>query len=166
MKRFFALMFVSIAACGDSEDTVGRLITPHASPVQLGDFWPQGSTEPELGNNGRTPYEWVLLLQSIGDEPVKVSKACLVGDTNNFILEGPEPSTTIPAGDEGAIRLTYGRTSPGSDKIAVVVTSNAENFPTLVVPVCAAVVADGAEKNKSVLPCEFSQSQIPENPCD
>ncbi|MEZ4459902.1 MAG: hypothetical protein R3E66_09265 [bacterium] len=165
MKRFFALMLLFAAACGGTEDANGPEVVPHVSPVQLGDFWPQGNTDPDYGNNERTPYEWVLLLQSVGDEPVKVSKACLVGDASNFIIEGPVP-TTIPAGDEGAIRLTYGRNNPGSDRVAVVVRSNAKNFPTLVVPLCASVVADGADKNKAVQPCEFPESDIPADPCN
>lgn len=161
MKWIGMLLLAVVAGCGAAEEAEGPQILPHVSPVQLGDFWPLGNNTPEPGNNERTPYEWVLLLQSVGDEPVNISKVCMIGDTNQFILEGPEPANAIPAGDEGALRLTYGRTSPGSDRAAVVVKSNAQNFPTLIVPVCASVVAEGAEKNKNVQPCEFPESQIP-----
>jgi hypothetical protein len=160
MKRVSLVVLAFLAACSGTEEAEGPLLVPHRSPVQLGEFWPQGNTDPEPGNVERTPYEWVLLLQSEGDEPVEVKKTCMIGDTTHFIIEGPIP-TTIPAGDEGAVRLTYSRQNAGSDRIAVVVKSNAKNFPTLIVPVCAAVVADGAEKNTNVQPCEFPESQIP-----
>jgi hypothetical protein len=154
IKRMCLVFCVFGAACGSGDDTDGPMITPHVSPVQLGEFWPQGTTDADPGNNERTPFEWVLLLQSTGDETLKVSKACLIGDASNFVLEGPVPAD-IRAGDEGAVRLTYGRTSPGSDRVAVLVESNATKFSRLIVPVCAAVVADGADKNKAIQPCEF-----------
>ncbi len=156
IKRMCLVFCVFGAACGSSgDDTVGPKITPHVSPVQLGEFWPQGAEDADPGNNERTPFEWVLLLQNEGDETLKVSKACLIGnDSNNFVLEGPVPAD-IRGGDEGAVRLTYGRTSPGSDRVAILVESNATKFSRLIVPVCAAVVADGADKNKAVPPCEF-----------
>lgn len=155
MKRICLIFCVFGAACGSSGDDLdGPMIEPHKSVVGLGEFWPPNSDAADPGNSERTPFEWVLLLQSKGDETLKVSKACLIGDSNNFVLEGPVPSEIRP-GDEGAIRLTYGRTTPGSDSVAVLVESNSSKNSRLIVPVCAAVVADGAEKNKNVKACEF-----------
>jgi len=151
------VVFLSIGAlvlsCGDTE-TGGAQIEPHVSPIQLGKFWPTGNETPDLGNRDRTPYEFVLLLLSSGDEDLNVSKVCLGGQDSNFELEGPIPNPIRP-GDQGAIRITYLRNSNGSDRAAIVVKSNATNFPTLVIPLCAEVVADGEAKN-IVTACEIS----------
>ena len=49
------------------------------------------------------------------------------------------------------VRLTYERDEPNGgddvDDIAVVIQSNATNFPTLVVPVCARVIPEGQERS-------------------
>lgn len=152
------VVFLSISAfmlsCGDTE-TGGAEIEPHVSPIQLGKFWPTGNEAPVLGNRERTPYEFVLLLLSSGDADLNVSKICLGGDDSNFELEGPLPNPIRP-GEQGAVRITYLRESTGSDKAAIVVKSNAENLPTLVVPLCAEVVADGEDKNIVSL-CEISE---------
>lgn len=156
MSRMVVFLVVGLMAlsCGDTESG-GAEIEPHVSPVQLGKFWPTGSETPELGNRDRTPYEFVLLLLSSGDADLNVSKICLGGDDANFELEGPLPNPIRP-GDQGAIRVTYLRTSTGSDRAAIVVKSNATNLPSLVVPLCAEVVADGEEKNIVSL-CEISE---------
>lgn len=148
--------------CGDTNDVgSGPEILPSVSPIQLGDLWPQGNEEQNLGSIERTPYEFVLLLQSTGDETLEIEEVCLIGDTSNFIVEGPVPSSVRP-GDEAGVRITYSRQSPGSDRILVGVRSNADNFPGLTVPMCARVVADGNEKNTNVPLCEFPEDQVPE----
>lgn len=113
----------------------------------LGEMWPLGAETPQPATNERAPYEWVLLLQNQCDDQLKIDSVCLVGDSiDNFIIEGPVP-TTVKRGDPGAVRVTYQRlTEGGPDNVAVIVKSNASDFPMLVVPVCGSVIADGQEK--------------------
>lgn len=162
-----SLVGLSFSACGgesgqEGEVCEGRQLIPHLSPISFGELNPLGNREPDLSSPQRTPFEYVLLLQSPCNEEVKIDKVCLVGDsakngsdTAQFELEGPEPGVA-KRGREAVLRLTYERQTPNeggdSDQVAIVVQSNAENHPTLVIPLCARVVADGTEK--SDLPCE------------
>ncbi len=151
----------SVFGCGDSEDIEsGPEILPSVSPIQLGDLWPQGNEEANLGSNERTPFEYVLLLQSTGDEMLEIDDVCLIGNSDNFIIEGPEPSSVRP-GDEAGVRITYSRQNPGSDNVLIGVRSNADNFPGLTVPLCGRVVSEDTEKNTNVSFCEFPEDQIP-----
>lgn len=63
-------------------------------------------------------------------------------------VENQELPATVQAGRDFGVRITYDRQSPSADadQVALVVQSNAANFPTLIVPVCARVIADGEEK--------------------
>lgn len=156
MKRLMFLSMLGLVACGDSE-LGGAEILPHVSPIQLGKFWPTGNTTPDPGNRERTPYEFVLLLQSKGESELVVDKVCLGDNSSNFEIEGPEP-TRINPGDQGAVRITYIRSSTGADRTALVVKSNAANFPDLVIPLCAEVVPD-QEPTNLVTPCEISAEE-------
>lgn len=151
-KCFIVVAALGIIGCrgGDGDD--GPLeILPHQSPARLGQMWPAtDDVPPDPGTNERVPFEWVLLLQTSSDA-IEIEEVCLVG-SDQFTIEGPVPED--PRRDEdAAVRVTYERTEPGGpDHAAIVVQSNAENFPTLVVPVCAQVIEDGAER--SIFECE------------
>lgn len=141
------------AACTEPE------ILPHQSPVHLPDtrLLVAGET-PDAGNRFATPYEWVLLLQSNCTTPVEINEVCIVGDDHNgqpgnkaFTIEGPAPAS-VPYGTEAAVRVTYdpdtentldadGDGNPDPDRVAIVIQSNAVNFPTLIVPLCARALA-------------------------
>ena len=135
-------------------------IEPHLSPVNFGDLYPSADGGTPGGQT--VPYEWTLLLMSKCKESVVVSKICIVGDKHNgvegskaFYIEGPEPAT-IPYDTEAAVRITYNPKEvntdtssdgkPDPDNVAIVVQSNAKNFPTLVVPMCARYVPAGTAK--------------------
>jgi hypothetical protein len=141
-------LLVAAGGCGDSASEVaGSTIIPHLAPVSFGERYA-----------GQQPYEWVLLLRSTGGQKLKIDEICLVGDEEDgsdvaqFVLEveDQELPATVEAGGDFGVRLTYQRQEPNAgddaDQVAVVVQSNASNFPTLVIPVCARVVADGAER--------------------
>lgn len=139
-----AFSLALLVGCGDAEGGDGAVeILPHQSPVGLGQLWPLGDAEANPGDPERVPFEFVLLLQSNGG--LEIDEVCLIG-SDQFAVEGPVPST--PKRDEdAAVRITYERTDVGGpDQAALIVQSNAENFPTLVVPVCAQVVADGSPR--------------------
>ena len=159
LKASVAALFVGllVAGCGDAADSSGGpAILPHQSPVSFGELYPQGNRDPEPGSSLRTPYEWVLLLQSSGDDALKINKVCLVGtredgaDVSAFTVEveNQDLPATVESRRDFGVRLTYDRQSPtaDADQIALVVQSNATNFPTLIVPVCARVIAEGEER--------------------
>ena len=133
--------------CGDGDGGGAVEITPDKSPIRMGQLYPLGENAEDPGTNERVPYEVVLLLKTESGA-LDIEKVCLEGPADavaQFALEGPVPAT--PKRDEdAALRITYERQAPGPiDNVAVIIQSNAENFPTLVVPICAQVVADGSE---------------------
>lgn len=140
-----AVMFAGCSGEGGGGDVD---ILPNVSPIRMGQMWPLGENTEDPGTNERVPFEVVLLLKTESGG-LEIEKVCLEGSADalaQFALEGPEPES--PKRDEdAALRITYERQAPGGpDNVAVVVQSNAENFPTLVVPVCAQVVPDGQER--------------------
>lgn len=140
------LLFISLLGCtereGEIERCPGTSIAPHVTPVNFGEL--------AVGDDGdyqdpqQTPYQWTLLLHSQCDEEVHIDEACLIGNDGSapeqFFMEGPEPEVASLA-EDAVVRLTYDRqTTHGDgeqDDYALVVQSNAEDHPTLVVPICA-----------------------------
>lgn len=178
LRLVAAACLVALAAtgCGDNGEGDGSAeILPHQSPASFGEMYPTGNNDPDPTGNVRTPFEWVLLLQSTGDAPLEINEVCLVGDeedgsdVDQFTLEveNQELPATVDAGGEFGLRLTYDRQDPNegddADQIAVVIQSNASNFPTLVVPVCARVIADGEERG--TVECQ-SPVTVPEGESD
>ena len=172
---------IGAAGCGGgsnnaSSDCTGPKILPHKSPIRFREFKPPPGDEAKenTGDTERVPFASTLLLQSTCSKNVEVSEACLVGeedqgdnDTKYFTLEGPEPKK-ISGSNDGAVRITYDRKNPNPgddvDNVALVVQSNAKNFPTLVVPVCARVVGEGTEdKDRELVECSSPVTVEPGN---
>ena len=159
-----AMQLVATAPACDSSDEActGPEILPHLSPVNLGNFFPLGQGEtPDPGSPEKVPYEVTLFLRNTCQKPLVIEAACIVGDAHNgdeddpaFTIEGPVPKT-VASGDVAAVRLTYDSDkfnkdldddkTRDPDQIAVVIQSNAKNFPTLVVPVCAMIIPNDEE---------------------
>lgn len=160
-----------VAGCdsASSSGCEGPEILPHLSPANLGNFHPLPSGEAaDPGDPASVPYEVTLFLRSTCSAPLVIDRVCVVGDAHNgdesdpaFTIEGPVPAT-VNKGDAAAVRLTYDNShvnrdlnSDGArdpDRVAVVVQSNAVNFPTLVVPVCAAIIP--ADENATAFSCD------------
>jgi hypothetical protein len=146
--------------CSGSDDDLftevceGRQLVPHLSPVSFGELRPLGSATEDLHDASRTPYSWPLILHAPCDQEVTIDRACIVGDTDHFTLEGPSDDVAS-RGNDSAVRITYNRQTPNSgdeqDNIAIIIESNAEDSP-LVVPLCARVV-DGSPDNSEPLDC-------------
>jgi hypothetical protein len=168
------------AGCGGGEKggetCTGPEIWPHRSPANFREAYPPGDGEANRGDPTRTPFEWTLHLESLCERDVEVETACLIGEENDggasdaehFQLEGPEPST-VTRDTDGLMRLTYDRSQPNpdgdADQAAIVVQSNAENFPTLVVPVCARVIEEGDGTERELVTCD-SPVSVPEGERD
>lgn len=149
--------------CTPGDACQGAEIVPSLSPISLGDIVQRpGGTDANPASNAFTPYSWVLLLQNTCNEPLKIEKVCVVGNAHNgddadppFFVEGPSEDTAT-AGDETAVRITYDPSGVNEDndadgardidQAALVVQSNATNFPTLVIPLCARSIAQGEER--------------------
>jgi len=172
LRLLFAVSLLGLlgAGCGDAADSGdGPAILPHQSPASFGELYPLGNHTPEPGSALRTPYEWVLLLQSTGSEALKIDRVCIIGtredgaDAAAFSVEveNQDLPATVNAGRDFGVRITYDRQSPSADadQVALVVQSNATNFPTLIVPVCARVIGDGEERG--TVACEAPVSVAP-----
>ena len=148
MLMWAGAAIIAFSGCSGDDGGGAVEIFPNVSPVRMGQMYPLGDEDPNPGTNERVPYELVVLLKTESGA-LEIDKICLNGSPDalaQFAIEGPVPET--PKRDEdAAVRITYERQAPsGPDNVALIVQSNAENFPTLVIPVCAQVVADGAER--------------------
>lgn len=151
-------MALGMTGCDSDGGTCqGPMILPAESPKALGPFRVLADGEVhQPGSPAIVPYEWTLFLQNDCGEPLKIDKVCVIGDGHNgdeddpsFLLEGPVPAT-VTQGNAAALRVTFDNDEPNRDRdddgardpdnVAIVVQSNATNFPTLVVPVCALIV--------------------------
>lgn len=163
-RRIFPVVIAGVilgiaGGCGNTdggEDLCeGPEVDPNLGAVSLGEMFPPSEdVEDNPGDTTRVPVEWTVLLESTCEKDLEISETCVVGeedegsdqtDARHFTKEGPT-MTTVPTGEESAIRLTYQRENPNSegdvDNVAVLVQSNAENRPTLVVPICARVIGE------------------------
>lgn len=176
-KPFLALMLLALAAlvfngCSEDEEDPagceGPELTPHLSPVSFGELYPLGSNEENTATNERVPYEWTLQLLSMCKKDVSIEKICMVGDTEDengnviFSFENP-PQMKATATDSATVRIRYERSTPNPgdevDDVALIVRSNDKEHPTMVIAVCARVVADGSEK-KTVTCSEVIDSTV------
>ncbi len=165
MKRIacLATLIVLASACGPDGTERGALIRPHLSPVNFGNlaYLPDDPIDP--GCMQHAPCQWSLLLQSYGTDPVEVTQTCLLGDSRNaFVVEGPKP-TTIEADHDAVVRFTYQPSSASNDvdNVALVVQSTAENFPTLIVPLCGRVLDPADVADASAIECKSPVSVDP-----
>jgi len=152
MRNFVMLVCVAFATSAlagcpeDSTECSAPQLLPSLSPVNMGNMQEKdGNTVDNPGSNDNPPFTVNLLLSSLCTESVVIDKICMVGQSDNFNLRGPEPST-VPFNQETAVEITYDRNgSGGVEQAALVIQSNATNFPTMVIPVCARTVSDAAD---------------------
>ncbi|MFB6264584.1 MAG: hypothetical protein ABEL76_13310 [Bradymonadaceae bacterium] len=166
---FAVVASLSGAGCGSSgasgPDCNGQRLRPNDDRAILGEFYPRGNEPARPGSRDRVPFEWVLQLESTCGSPVTIERTCLIGDpeaggrdTEQFFVEGPRPET-VPPDRAAAIRVTYRRQSlnprdengdgrPDADRVGLVVQSNADNRPTIVVPICARVISANRDKQR------------------
>lgn len=127
------------------------------TPVFVGPIWldakptPEEASEEDPGDPGRTPFEEVFQIQASGNQPLQVKEICIRGEDgealNQFVLDPPpEAGTTISPGSSNTapLRISYRREDPKDrvDRVVVVIRTDAENYPTYLVPFCGRVVAE------------------------
>lgn len=137
--------------CGSgSEFGSGPRIRPGLSPAVLGNLVLDTNASPAQGcSTGIAPCQWVLTIHSVGTDTLVINRVCIEGNTRGaFSIEGPEglnePDTdgslAVAEQTDALLRITYDHDdldpARNIDNIAVVIQSDAKDFPTLVVPVC------------------------------
>lgn len=112
-------------------------------------LWACSEDEPEIWID-RSPLElgvvkpgesldFGLQLANDGGGTLVVEPFALRGDDDcAFTLEGPDVSE-LAGPTQGFIRGTFAPTREGHHEVALYLTSNAETWPRLIVPVCATV---------------------------
>lgn len=84
---------------------------------------------------GSAPQSVVLVLANVGAAPIELETVALSGDTrSSFRLAGTLP-TSIAAGTRETVTVEYAPTAEGLDSASLRIDSNANNAPTLLVPV-------------------------------
>ena len=133
MRAATLSLVLLIAGC----ETTPPEISIDISPVNCG----IRSTDPDLD-----PYEFNLQLINLGEQTLVIEDVVYRGDQNcSFNFEGPDV-TELGFEETAFIRGFWAPTVEGEDQIAMEeVSSNAENHPLLVVPICGLGVAPGTE---------------------
>jgi hypothetical protein len=135
MRRIVAA-FALLACAGCEDELTGPEIFIDISPVNLGVH----AVAPDAG-----AYDFDLQLTNRGDRKLVLSSVDYRGDQNcAFTFQGPD--LWEMGKDESAfIRGFYEPAIAGEDQIAMEVVSNADNFPNLIVPICALAVPAGTQ---------------------
>ncbi|MCP4606107.1 MAG: hypothetical protein GY847_37280 [Proteobacteria bacterium] len=82
------------------------------------------------------PYEFHLQIYNVGDEVLKIDSVKLRGDQYCALtFEGPD-RMELKKNEASFIRFWYKPQVAADDQIALTIVSNAENYPTLIVPIC------------------------------
>jgi hypothetical protein len=125
--RMLLVASLLLVHCNGEETLSPPKITIDLSPVWVGE---RSVAEEAPGK------EFNLLVQNEGEEKLIISSAKLKGDQNcAFTKEGPDKKE-LGGNDSAFIRLVYKPTVRGEDNVKLIIQSNSEEFPRLVVPIC------------------------------
>ena len=127
------LLILGLAACGEDEAggggpsiDCGAFDPPQILPVQQPICLSYDPTE--VGDTASRG----ALLQNFGNNDLVISDAMLTGNARSHLrIQGAEVNMPIACPEAAAIGLVYEPSEPGWDTATLVVTSNAQNFPTL-----------------------------------
>ncbi len=92
---------------------------------------------------------FILTNCSTGNRKLTISKLVLAGDSRCVFSE-PEifPGKVVDPGDQITLRTVYKPTAVGEDHAALIIESDAQNYPKFVIPICGKVIdkpAPGAD---------------------
>jgi len=137
-----------------------------STPVFVGPIWtdakptPADEADEDPGNPDRTPFEEVFEIEASGGQPLEIKEICIKGENNaaldQFVLDPPPAAgTIINPGDSNTIpmRISYRRegAAPNTiDRVVVVIRTDAENYPTYLVPFCGRVVGEDKDPVQNI----------------
>lgn len=113
--------------------------------------------------NATTTYP--VLVVNRGQSGLVISDVSLVGDDNCAFAPpqvSPPLGTIIPSGKNVFIQIAYRPTKAVSDFVELRIKSNAENFPSLVIPICGQGTPANMPPNQdggTCLACMAARSQ-------
>ncbi len=147
MKKLLLIVavFACFAAC-EEESLSPPEIRPDLSPIPVGTHYTDAD-----------PYVFNLMIQNRGEQTLVISSVVARGDQNcAFTWEGPAEAE-LEYNDSTFIKGTYDPSVAGEDQVALEITSNAENFPLLEIPVCGKAVAPGDDMGEDIT-CDLPPS--------
>ncbi|MBI4815073.1 MAG: hypothetical protein HY791_02370 [Deltaproteobacteria bacterium] len=104
-----------------------------------------------------------LLLSNRGAAPMKIQKVEVLGNERCSFNVRAEPAVgaSVNPDDALVVQVQYNPATPGADHVALKVTTDSENFPTLVLPMCGRGVARPEEAGAGqCLECEDRASAV------
>lgn len=91
---------------------------------------------------GQTPRE-TLQIKNGGQAALVVSAVSISGPSTAFLADQLAVNQSVPSGQSAFITVTYSPVATGTDTASLQIASNAQNSPTLAVPLNAVTTVDG-----------------------
>ena len=89
-------------------------------------------------------------LTNRGDDLLVIDGVTLRADTRcSMSFNGPD-LTELPNEESAFIQLSYSPTEEGDDHLSLEISSNADNYPLLVVPICSRVVSSVSDSDEAM----------------
>lgn len=151
MKKLLLIVvvFACLAAC-EEESLSPPEISIDLSPVPVGTHYTDAS-----------PYVFNLMIQNRGEQTLEISSVVSRGDQNcAFAWIGPDIAE-LEFNESAFLQGTYDPSSAGEDYIALEITSNAENYTVMEVPVCGKAIAPGDDPGEDIT-CQLPPSDQPD----
>ena len=174
MRRALSLCLALGLGCSDGEpDCPGLTIASNPTALNFGDLYARSADERgDPDDPTRTPHHRVVILENGCGGVLEITEVCIANDRHNgvdddpaFLLEPPLHTELGPGGFTGA-RVTYDHTVVNEDIdrdaerdpdiAALIVHSNAQNAPTLVVPLCGRIIRDDETAESFDCPAPFT----------
>ncbi len=159
-----SLMLSSAAGCGGDSENEPPQILPALNPIAYGNFAPEPSDTDTCG--GERPCIYDLQLVNTGNQPLEITGVEVRGDANCAIPDPPEfesggQTATVSGHDSIFLHLEYtpGGTTPsplGKDQISMEITSNASDYPSLLISICGCVV-EGDPTTAELCACNLNE---------
>ncbi|HEV8320248.1 MAG TPA: hypothetical protein VG389_01445 [Myxococcota bacterium] len=150
------------AGCGPKcEPPAGADVCTPAEPTCLAEapqicprLAPVSFCNQEVGGGG---YMFTLEIDNYGTDALSIAALRLVGDDRcafNSLEVDPPVGSTVASEQALLVRFVYEPPDIGPDSAWLEIDSNAENFPTLVVPLCG----NGAVSTDWTMNCDCPES--------
>jgi len=145
--KYLGWIFTIVVLSGCGSETTGPKISPSLSPINFGE---------ERINSGVTDWDVHLWLFNKGDEILKIESVSIIGDKNcSLTIEGPDRDKVTDTADPALVSIRYLPTLETEDQAALVIRSNAVNYPKLIIPICGRGVAEGNQGKQPPLVCKL-----------